>query len=418
MLFEKQYHVLHSGRNMGFVLTGMILSILLAVQPVMAAGSSFSTVSAEEKETEMGLMIASGVEDILVEQPETAAPVPEETAQAPQETKEETKPELVQPSTELIDAHPDFLLSTVDAEGDFVYIREEPDTESEWVGKLYVSATGSAVERGEEWTLVHSGSVEGWVKNEYIMVGDDAYKKAVDTATRIATVSADGLLVRDEMSSNGSVLTAVYEGERYEVLSEENGWLGIRCADGTEGYISQDFVKIENVFTEAVSREEEEAAIRREEERRAAEAAAAEEAAAAAAAAQQSSNDYDYSYDSGTSASYDELYIMACMLQAEAGFNYEGCLAVANCIMNRVYSPMFPNTITDVIYQPHQFATNSYFYDFMAQGPSATAMQAAQDAVNGVNILGGYLFFRSSRTAQYDSYSSWVNIGGNVYYTK
>ena len=63
---------------MGFVLTGMILSILLAVQPVMAAGSSFSTVSAEEKETEMGLMIASGVEDILVEQPETAAPVPEE----------------------------------------------------------------------------------------------------------------------------------------------------------------------------------------------------------------------------------------------------------------------------------------------------------------------------------------------------
>ena len=395
-------------------LSGALLALLVLTQTVFAAPSA-GLLQAEEEEN--GFVLRNGVEAILEETPEETK---EETAAA-EETQEETAaPALALPVYEPIEAHPDFLLANVDFEGDFVYIRESADTESDWVGKLYVGATGVAVDRGDEWTLIHSGSVEGYVKNEFILVGNDAYKKAVESATKIATVQADGLLVRDDMSSEGSVLTAVYDQERYEVLEEAEGWLGIRCADGTEGYISEEFVKLENVFTEAVSREEEEEAIRREEERKAAEAAAAEAAAeaAAAAAAAEAAQTSSYSYGAGTSASYDELYIMACMLQVEAGFNYEGCLAVANCIMNRVYSPMFPNSITEVIYQPSQFATGYRFDEYLAEGPSDVAMQAAQDAVNGVNNMGSYLFFRSSHTAQYDLYSSWVNIGGNIFYRK
>ena len=106
------------------------------------------------------------------------------------------------------------------------------------------------------------------------------------------------------------------------------------------------------------------------------------------------------------------------MCQVEAGSNYEGCVAVANCILNRVNSPAFPNSIIDVIYQPSQFATGSTFDYYLSVGPHPNALAAAQDAVNGYNNLGGYLFFRSQYTANYGAYSSYINIGGNVFYTR
>ena len=70
------------------------------------------------------------------------------------------------------------------------------------------------------------------------------------------------------------------------------------------------------------------------------------------------------------------------------------------------------------VYQKSQFATGEMFDYYLATGPHANCIQAAQDAVNGANNLGGYLFFRSARTANYSAYSSWVNIGGNVFYTR
>ncbi len=43
------------------------------------------------------------------------------------------------------------------------------------------------------------------------------------------------------------------------------------------------------------------------------------------------------------------------MAEAE-GEPYEGKVAVANVVLNRLRSANFPDTITDVIYQKHQFS--------------------------------------------------------------
>ena len=86
-------------------------------------------------------------------------------------------------------------------------------------------------------------------------------------------------------------------------------------------------------------------------------AAAAAEEAKQLIANNSSSSGYSSSAGQAYSASASESEILAAILQAEAGNQgYDGKLAVASVIMNRVYSPVFKqNTIRDVVYAKNQF---------------------------------------------------------------
>ena len=59
----------------------------------------------------------------------------------------------------------------------FLYIRSEPTTESEWVGKLYPDYAAKIIGPVGEWTKVQSGNVTGYVYSEYITVGNEAQKQ-------------------------------------------------------------------------------------------------------------------------------------------------------------------------------------------------------------------------------------------------
>ncbi|HEY8393928.1 MAG TPA: cell wall hydrolase [Thermaerobacter sp.] len=87
-----------------------------------------------------------------------------------------------------------------------------------------------------------------------------------------------------------------------------------------------------------------------------------------------------------------ELRLLAQMIEAEAGGEpYLGKVAVGAVIMNRVKSPLFPNSIEGVLFEPWQFepVLNGTFW----REPSAESWQAAIDAVNGVDPTGGALYF-------------------------
>ncbi|WP_242952038.1 MULTISPECIES: spore cortex-lytic enzyme [Carboxydocella] len=88
----------------------------------------------------------------------------------------------------------------------------------------------------------------------------------------------------------------------------------------------------------------------------------------------------------------NDLTLLARLVQAEAGGEpYEGQVAVAAVVLNRVASPLFPNTIADVIFQPLAFESVSN--GLINRPPSATALQAARDALNGYDPTQGALFF-------------------------
>ncbi|EKP94399.1 cell wall hydrolase [Thermaerobacter subterraneus] len=87
-----------------------------------------------------------------------------------------------------------------------------------------------------------------------------------------------------------------------------------------------------------------------------------------------------------------ELRLLAQMIEAEAGAEpYEGKVAVGAVILNRVRSPLFPDTVEEVIFQPWQFepVLNGWFW----REPSAASWRAARDAARGLDPTGGALYF-------------------------
>lgn len=93
----------------------------------------------------------------------------------------------------------------------------------------------------------------------------------------------------------------------------------------------------------------------------------------------------------------DELALLAKLVQVEAGNeSYEGKLAVASVVMNRVRSADFPDTVKDVIYAPHQFppATNGLLDKAKA---SEDCIKAARAALSGENNVPGAVYFFNAK---------------------
>lgn len=117
-----------------------------------------------------------------------------------------------------------------------------------------------------------------------------------------------------------------------------------------------------------------------------------------------------------SAGTYSDVQYLAAICQIEAGYDYEGCLAVANVILNRVNSGDFPSTIPDVIYQAYQFAT-AYMDYYLQNGTSASALQAAQAALAGENNIGDFLHFNGTTWLDPESLGRpYIVIGGNVFY--
>lgn len=109
------------------------------------------------------------------------------------------------------------------------------------------------------------------------------------------------------------------------------------------------------------------------------------------------------SSSSSSSVSKADLNLLARCVYAEArGEPYTGQVAVAAVVLNRVRSSKFPNTISDVIYQPLAFTAVADGQINLA--PNDTAYKAAQDALNGWDPTNGCLYYYNPATAT----SKWI----------
>lgn len=87
-----------------------------------------------------------------------------------------------------------------------------------------------------------------------------------------------------------------------------------------------------------------------------------------------------------------ELDLLARLVHGEAaGEPYLGKVAVAAVVLNRVRSPLFPDTVAGVIYEPWQFScVGNWLFN---STPSSDSVSAARDALNGWDPTGGALFY-------------------------
>ncbi len=114
--------------------------------------------------------------------------------------------------------------------------------------------------------------------------------------------------------------------------------------------------------------------------------------------------------------SASDLDMLAAIIECEAGNQpYEGRLAVASVIINRMNNPRFANSISEVIYSPGQFSpvASGRFAVVLSRGACDDCRRAAQDALNG-NTNVDALYFIGYRGSIDDDK---LKIGDHVFFT-
>lgn len=280
-------------------------------------------------------------------------------------------------------------------------VRTEPNEAAALAGKLRKGDVAEVVERMDGWTHITSGNVDGYVKDEFCVFGQEAYAYAKANCTTKATVLEAGLRLRSEANEASSIYDVVAQGDTLTVavdMEVPEGWVAIQYGDGI-AYVSAQYVEVALSTGTGITVEEEQAIIAKQ---KAEEEAKKAEQAKKAATTQKAA----------VEASYDEVTILGALIQLEAGNEcYDGQVAVGAVVMNRVRSGSYPNSISDVVYQRGQFSVRDRVAGVAAGGVKSSCLQAAQQAINGTDNTGGALQF-----APVSSGRGGVVIGNHVFY--
>lgn len=279
-----------------------------------------------------------------------------------------------------------------------VNMREEPDETSELTGKLYKDCGGTIIEYTDEWTKIKSGEAVGWVSNDYLLFADEAQALYEEVGCLQAKVNGQTLRVRVDASTDSEVLGMVTEGDVFEVVSQEDGWVAIDF-EGEDAYISAEYVDLSYKIDHGETIEK----IKAREK--------AEAEAKARAAKQEASRHKTFG---AYAADADDVTLLAALIQCEAGNqSYEGKLAVGAVVMNRVRSGAYPSTLYSVIYASGQFspAGSGKVDRAIASGNlKSSCVQAAREALSGTSNVGTATHFK--RAGAHEG----IVIGGHVFW--
>ena len=292
----------------------------------------------------------------------------------------------------------------------FVNIRRSPSAESEALGKLYKNSAAVILEDYGDWYYVESGSVKGYVKAEYVKTGIPEEELIENYGEDSILVTVDVLNVREKADTAADWLTVIHKNETYPVEAIEGSWIKIRIPENqVVGYIKREYTDKITDFKDAISKEEEVELLARQ-------------------AGEWSKAETRIRQQEGVSYSKEELKLLTCLVQSEAGSqSYEGKLAVANIVLNRVKSSLYPDSIKAVIYQPGQFtvaASGSLAeqlddYSNYSSLSQKQSMNAAKAALEGDNNIGSRMYFHSYKAALkkgYDEKSGSVKLGDHLFW--
>lgn len=237
----------------------------------------------------------------------------------------------------------------------YANIREGADVSSQCIGRLPSGAVATVVGNDEGWLQVTSGEVNGYIREDLVVSGDEA-RNLYEAMYGAGDISAEAVTVDAE-------------------------------AEAAEAAAAETAAQASLVSAEAVQPEQ-------------GQAAEETEADSSQAAAQE------------VSVSTSDLDLMAAIIECEAGGeSYEGKIGVGAVIMNRMRSGEFPNTLSEVIYQSGQFEPTwtGKLSNVLSRGASEACYAAAQDVFAGANTIGDRLFFHAGG-------GSGLTIGNQTFY--
>ncbi len=139
-------------------------------------------------------------------------------------------------------AEPDMTGRAVVKASGSVNIRESGSVDSPRVGEINSGGILTVKEKGSEWSLVSSGSVTGYIKNEFVAFDADAATYAASNLKKVVKINTASLRVRAAANENSETLTLVTEGNAYGIEEIGAGWTKIHVDDSISGYVRNDFI--------------------------------------------------------------------------------------------------------------------------------------------------------------------------------
>lgn len=249
----------------------IVRSSMLAVAALslMLGGTSYTTSVKEQVSVTPAIVskaIENGASDMKTLEKGTAVQVAEATTEAPVEaTTEAPATEAQAEDTQTADieekaakVESNQVVANIDS---YLNIRADNSEDSEVIGKFYNGNVGTLVHKGKEWSVVASGNAYGYVKNDYLLFGEDAEQYIENNCDQVAKVTAETLNVRADESTDSEIVTQSDADSALTVLGEDNGWVKVAVSEDQVGYVSSDYVYLDYVYETAVTIEEEQAAL-------------------------------------------------------------------------------------------------------------------------------------------------------------
>ena len=172
----------------------------------------------------------------------------------------------------IVTAQEDYSNIAVSQVTGYVNIREQANTSSRIVGKIYNNCAAVIQEtvqgEGGTWYRIQSGTVTGYIKAQYFITGEAAEQLARSIGREFVTIQPESLRLREQPNLDSAVLTVLSQGARYVVQGEEGGFYKVEVDADLVGYVSVDYCKTQVEFDQAVSLEEERQRLAEESQRR------------------------------------------------------------------------------------------------------------------------------------------------------
>lgn len=249
----------------------------------------------------------------------------------------------------------------------YAVIRAAASSDSEQTGVLLPGRAVTVEGQEGDWSRVSSDGVEGYIRSDLLVFGEEARVHYQNVCGFTGTVTASSLRVRTQPSLEAETVGSLGNNRQVKVLGAEGEWYQVSY-NGSSAYVYSDYVSLENAVQGAMTVDE-----------------------------YQESQSQAVS-GSAVSADSGDLAMLAALIECEAGGeSYTGKVAVGAVVLNRVRSGSFPNDIAGVIYQSGQFSpvSSGKFQSVLSRGARNDCYEAAAAALAGENPVGNCLYFNS-----------------------
>ncbi len=143
----------------------------------------------------------------------------------------------------------------------YVNVRSGASTDFDIVGKMYNGSVAEILEvvNGEDglWFHVLSGNVDGFIKAEFFLYGDDLISRVDEFLLHYAVVEVTRLNVRKEPDVESQRIGYVDAGEKVTVIADLGDWLQVTYGNDRAGYVAAEYVTVIEEYITAKTIEEE-----------------------------------------------------------------------------------------------------------------------------------------------------------------